>query len=107
MISRLFTEQAARHTVDRIRGQLLPQVQFEASYSDRFDPNKFVEEQETTTVTGRVRVPIYENGEVYAAVRQAKHNHLGAMQDIEQSRSEVQAEVVTAWSQLMAVRAQI
>ena len=107
VIARLFTEQSLRNTVDRIRGQLLPEIQLEASYSDRFDTSRFIEEQQATTVTGRIRVPIYENGEVYAQVRQAKHNHLGAIQDIEDARTQVQAQVVTAWSQLTAVRAQI
>lgn len=107
VIARLFAEQASRHAVDRIRGQLLPQLQFEASYSDRFDTSRFTEESQQTTVTGRLRVPIYENGEVYAQVRQAKQIHLGAIQDIEEARTIVQAQVVRSWSELQAVRAQI
>ncbi len=37
VIAALYREQAARHAVDRIRGERLPQVQLEANYGRRFD----------------------------------------------------------------------
>ena len=66
-----------------------------------------LDEVETTTVTGRLTVPIYEGGEVYARVRQAKHTHVSRLQEIEQIRTEVQEAVVAAWSQLQAARGQL
>jgi outer membrane protein len=107
VVGSLFREQSARYTVDRIRGELLPQVQLEASYSDRFDTSRFLDEGETTTVTGRLSVPIYEGGEVYARVRQAKHVHVSRLQEIEQARSETEATIVASWSQVLAARAQL
>lgn len=107
VVGALYSEQASRVAVDRIRGELLPEVTLDASYSDRFDTSKFTEESETTTVTGRVRVPIYEGGEVYSRVRQAKHTHVSRIQQIEQTRTEVQAVVVRVWSAMQAARAQI
>jgi outer membrane protein len=107
VIAALYREQGARHTVDRIRGELLPQARLEASYSDRFDTQRGIDEIEQTTVTGRLTVPIYEGGEVYARVRQAKHTHVGRLQEIEQVRTEVQQAVVAAWSQLQAARGQL
>ncbi len=58
-------------------------------------------------MTGRLTVPIYEAGDVYARVRQAKQNHIGALQQIEQIRTEQQQTLVAAWSQLEAARAQV
>lgn len=107
VVSALYREQAARHTVDRIWGELLPTVQLEANHSHRYDPNRLVDESEVTTVTGRVSVPLYEAGEVRARVRQSKHTHVSRLQEIEQNRTEVQAAVVAAWSQLVAARAQL
>ena len=107
VVAALYNEQAARYNIDRIRGELLPTVQLEASYQDRRDISRFIDEQEQTTVTGRVSVPIYEGGEVYARVRQAKQNHLGRIQDIEQQRTVVQAAVVAAWAQVEASRARL
>ena len=40
-------------------------------------------------------------------MRQAKHTHIQRLQEIEQARTEVQAQVVTAWSQLQAAQAAV
>lgn len=108
VVGALYREQAGRYQIEQIRGELLPDAQLEASYSDRFDSSTNTEEVETTSVVGRVNVPIFPSGgEVYARVRQAKHTHVSLIQEIEQSRAAAQAEVVRTWSQLQAFRAQI
>jgi outer membrane protein len=107
VVASLYREQAAKYLVDQIRGELLPSLQLEASYTDRFDPAMTVSEAEQGIATARLTVPIYEAGDVYARVRQAKQNHIGALQQIEQIRSEQQQSLVAAWSQLEAARAQL
>ena len=107
VVGALYREQAARFTVERIRGELLPSAQVEASYSDRFDSSRNIDEVETTSVVGRVNVPIYTGGEVEARVRQAKHNHIGRIQDIESARSEAQATVQHFWAQFIGQKAQL
>src|SRR5262249_48960962 len=107
VVTALYREQAARFNIDLIRGELLPTVQLEANYSRRFDPQQSIEDVESTTVTGRLTVPFYTGGEVEARVRQAKQTHAQRLQEIEQARSEVQAQVVTAWSQLQAAKAAV
>ena len=39
VVQSLYLEQAARFSVDQIRGELLPQAQLEANYTDEFDPS--------------------------------------------------------------------
>lgn len=107
VIAALYREEQARYTIERIRGELLPEVTVDASYSNRFDTSRFTDETENTNVTGRVTVPIYEGGEVYARVRQAKHTHVALLQEVEQVRTEVQSNIVSAWSQWQAARAQL
>jgi outer membrane protein len=107
VVAALYREQAARFNVDLIRGELLPTAQLEANYTKRFEPSSSIDESETTLVTGRVTVPFYTGGEVHARVRQAKHTHIQRLQEIEQARTEVQAQVVTAWSQLQAAKAAV
>jgi outer membrane protein len=107
VVSSLYAEQAARFNVEVIWGELLPTVQLEADYNKRHDPTRFVNENEQTSVTGRLIVPFYEGGEVHARVRQAKHTHVSRLQEIEQARTENQAQVVSTWSQLLAARAQL
>jgi len=107
VVGALYREQAGRFTVDRIRGELLPQAQLEATFSDRYDPGQSIERAETTSIVGRVHVPIYTGGEVEARVRQAKHTHISYMQEIEQARAQAQATVVQAWAQLEGFKAQL
>jgi outer membrane protein len=107
VISALYREQAARHAVDKVRGELLPQVSVEASYDQRHDISQSYDEQGTASIVGRISVPFYEGGEVHARVRQAKHTHVSRLQEVEQARSETEANVSTAWSRLVAARAQI
>jgi outer membrane protein len=107
VVAALYREQAAKYSVDRIRGERLPSAQLEATYQKRFDESIGLEWQETTAVTGRLTVPFYSGGEVEARVRQAKHTHVSRLQEIEQARTEVLAQVVAAWSQLIAARAQL
>ena len=79
-----------------------------ASYNDRFGPSKLTDEtRQASSMVGRATIPIYEAGDVYARVRQAKQNHLGILQQIEQVRTEQTQNVVAAWSQLEAARAQL
>ena len=105
VVAALYREQAARFNIDLIRGERLPTVQLETNYARRFEPSEGIDEAETTTVTGRVNVPFYSGGEVEARVRQAKHTHVQRLQEIEQARTEVREQVVTAWSQLQAAKA--
>lgn len=107
VVGALYREESARYDVDRIRGELLPQVQLEASYESRFDQSRFSDQNEATTLTGRVRVPIYEGGEVYARVRQAKQLHVSFLQEIEQARTEVQALISQSWAEMLAFRAKL
>lgn len=107
VIAALYNEQAARHQVDQIRGGLLPQIELQATHSDTWEPSRNADESRTTSVTGRVTVPLYEGGQVYAQVRQAKHTHVSLLQTIELTRTQVQQAVTAAWSQMQAARAQV
>jgi outer membrane protein len=107
VVAALYSEQSARFQVDEIRGELLPDAQLEAVYSDRFDSSSRTEESETASIVGRLNVPIYTGGgEVYSRVRQAKQQHLAKIQEIEQQRALVQSQVAQAWSQLVGFKAQ-
>ncbi len=107
VVASLYTEESARYNVDEVRSELLPQVTVSANYTNQLEVNPTVDQQERTVVSGRVTMPIYEGGEVYARVRQAKHSHVSRLQEIEQNRTEVQSRVVSAWAQLQSDRARL
>ena len=107
VVAALYNEQVARWNVDLIRGQLLPTLSVQGTYNDNYNPSKSVNETRVATVTGQLSVPIYEQGIVYSQVRQAKHNQIAALQEIQRNKVEAQANAVTAWSQDQAARAQL
>lgn len=105
--SALHREEAARYAVDKVRGELLPEINLEADWGVRENPSTIYEKQEQGSITGRVSVPLYDGGETRARVRQAKEIHVSRLQEIEQARAEVQASVTAAWSSLQAQRAKL
>ncbi len=107
VVSALYRERSSRHAVDRIWGELLPEVKVEANYGQRFNPSRNIAEQDTASLTGRLSMPLYEGGETQARVRAAKHQHVARLQEIEQARKETEALAVTAWSRLQAARSQL
>jgi outer membrane protein len=107
VIQAQYQEQAARHAVDTIWGELLPTVQLEGSYQRRYEPSRTTDESQTTTLLGRLNVPIYAQGEVHARLRQSKHTHISRLQEIERVRSEAIATATAAYAQLVAVRARL
>lgn len=107
VLAAVFAEEAAEYTLKQLKGQLLPTVSLEATYSDSYDPTSSIERREDTTVIGRVNVPLYQGGEVAAQVRQAKDLVLQRRRELDLQRTGIRADVAAAWSRLTASRAQI
>ena len=107
VIRALYLEQAARRSVDVVRGELLPQVSMEASYDNSFNTNSNVAETQVTRLIGRMDIPIYQGGEVAARIRAAKHTHVSRLQEIEEQRTEAREGVITAWAAFQTTQAQL
>lgn len=103
----LHREEAARYAVDKVRGELLPEVNLEANWGVRENSNTLYDQQEQASITGRVNIPLYDGGDTRARVRQAKQIHVSRLQEIEQARADAQAAVTAAWSELQGQRAKL
>jgi TolC family type I secretion outer membrane protein len=99
-----YSEISARHTVEVIRGQLLPELSLRVTGSqqwDDLDDRRNVQFQEAR-VAGVLTVPLYEAGSVYSAVRQQKHiASQRRIQVIEAGRA-VREGVAQAWAAYVA-----
>ncbi len=107
VIAALYREQAARHNVDVVRGELLPSVTLEASYDNDFSQSSNLAENQTTRLAGRLNVPLYQGGEVSSRVRASKHTHVSFLQEIEDARTLVREEIITAWAAFQTTQAQL
>src|SRR5215472_77950 len=94
-------------------GSLYPQARLIGSVSQNWEtnfPNNL--QQFTAFVQGQVTVPIFNAGpagasDTFSAIRAAKEVVGQKRIDLDTARDQVQANVVTAWGQLDAARAQI
>jgi outer membrane protein len=109
LLSVVFRERAQDHLIKQTQGELLPQVNLQASYTrDEGGPSLGNNgQQDVATVTGVVTVPIYEGGEVYARIRQNIETRSQLRHQIDEQREAVRANVIAAWGQYTAARAQI
>ncbi|MGD9869256.1 MAG: TolC family outer membrane protein, partial [Hyphomicrobiales bacterium] len=85
ILSAKYLEEAARYDVKQIIGETLPEVSVDVTYGMNNDPSLSLESQEGTTVTGRLRVPLYSGGEPSARARQARQTVLQRKLEIDQA----------------------
>ncbi|MHA1133513.1 MAG: TolC family outer membrane protein [Alphaproteobacteria bacterium] len=102
ILTAVYNEEASLYAVEQIMGELLPEVSLEAQYEKRFNQSSFIQEIETTTVTGRLNVPFYQGGGVSARVRQAKETNNQLKREVEDARLRVHADVIANWGILQS-----
>ena len=102
ILAAAYTQQAAQHNVDVVQGDLLPSLNFETTYLAQREPGLATKNYQQVQVLGVLNIPIYEAGQVYSQVRQAKHvANERRIQIIEAGRA-VRAAVVQAWNNFVA-----
>jgi outer membrane protein len=98
---------AASFQVKSTEGQLLPTVTLEGSVSRRWEPSSVVNSQDSASVVGRLNVPIYQAGSVSSQVRQTKEILGQRRIELDATREQVRAAVVSAFGSLQASRASL
>ena len=110
ILAAVYTEEASLYAVQQIMGELLPVVTLEAQYQERggflntpdVPGDAELEEEDTTTVLGRLNVPLYQGGGVSARVRQAKETNNQLKKEVEDARLRVHADVIANWGILQS-----
>lgn len=107
VMSAQYIVDAAQFAAKAAEGSLYPTVTLEGSAQKRWDlaPGSF--DQATFTGLTRVTVPIYQGGSEYSVIRQAKETLGQRRIELDVQRDIVRANVVQAWAQLQATKAQI
>lgn len=104
ILAAAYNEESARHGVEVAKGDLLPSISLDASFSYRNDVSETVRETETTTVVGTLTVPLYQGGRVHSKLREARHVASQRRLQILAARRAVREQVVSAWNRLVAAR---
>lgn len=102
----LHNTDVAAYNVKVIEGELLPSVSLEASVNHSWEDGDGASRGVNASVIGRVTIPIYEGGQTYSRVREAKETLGQAKIEVDVARDQVHASLIGAWGGLEAARAQ-
>jgi len=88
-------------------GALLPTVTLVGAVQQSYEQSLTFYRQFGASATAQLSVPIYQGGAEYALIRQSKENLAQQRLNLEQVRDQTRSNVVTAWGQLVAGKAQV
>jgi outer membrane protein len=88
-------------------GALLPTVTLQAAVQQSNEQTLTINRSFGASALAQVSVPVYQGGGEYALIRQSKESLAQQRLFLEQTRDQTRANVVTAWGQLVAGKAQV
>jgi outer membrane protein len=103
----LYGVDVAQLQVKLAEGALWPTLALQGSFQQQTNSNILTPNLLLGTVALNLSVPIYQGGAEYSAIRLNKENEGQQRQNVEQVRDQARANVVQAWGQLAAAKAQV
>jgi outer membrane protein len=94
-------------TVKINEGALLPTVTLQASVQQAYEQQLTVFRSFGASAIAQLSVPIYQGGAEYSLIRQSKETLAQQRLVLDQTRDQIRANIVTAWGQLEAGKAQV
>ena len=88
-------------------GALFPTVTLQTSVQQSYEQTLTIFRSFGASATAQVSMPIYQGGAEYSLIRQSKETLAQQRLNLEQVRDQARANVVTAWGQLQAGKAQV
>jgi outer membrane protein len=88
-------------------GALLPSVTLQASVQQTYEQSLVQYRSFGASAIAQLNVPIYQGGAEYSLIRQSKETAAQQRLVLDQTRDQTRANVVTAWGQLVAGKAQV
>ncbi|UMY16841.1 TolC family outer membrane protein [Methylobacterium organophilum] len=107
ILADLHAVDAAELQVKVLEGALAPQFGIQGNVQQRYDQTLPGDNGVTASIVGRLTVPLYQGGQEYAQIRQAKELVSQARLLAERDRDAVRAAIVQAWGRLEAAKAQV
>src|ERR1700674_954484 len=88
-------------------GFLLPTVTLQASVQQSYEQTLTIFRSFGASAIAQLSIPVYQGGAEYALIRPSKETLAQQRLVLEQTRDQTRANVVTAWGQLVAGKAQV
>lgn len=107
ILSALHLVDVAEAQVKVFEGALYPTAGLQGSVQQRYDTSFPGDNAVSASIVGRLSIPIYEGGQTYSQIRQAKETVGQRRIDVENVRDQIRSAIVTAWGQLEASKTQV
>jgi outer membrane protein len=88
-------------------GALLPTVSLQGSVQQSYEQTQTIFRSFGASAVAQLSIPVYQGGAEYSLIRQSKENLAQQRLNLETTRDATRANVVTAWGQLVAGKAQV
>jgi outer membrane protein len=88
-------------------GALLPTVTLQGSVQQSYEQTQTIFRSFGASAIAQLSIPVYQGGAEYSLIRQSKETLALQRLFLEQTRDQTRANVVTAWGQLVAGKAQV
>src|SRR3954471_11901890 len=88
-------------------GALFPTVTLQTSVQQSYEQTMTIFRSFGASTVAQLSVPVYQGGAEYSLIRQSKETLAPQRLNLEQVRDQTRANVVTAWGQLVAGKAQV
>ena len=108
-----FDRKAGQNTVREVKGELLPQVDLTGSVDRAYESSRAYQ---SSTDSGRIdsaevmvnlTIPLYQQGDVYSRLREAKQSLAELIRNIDQARRDAVEDATSAWENLQTARARV
>jgi len=103
----LYGVDVAQLQVKIAEGALWPTLVGQYSVQQQYNPQLLTPNLFTNTVSLNLTIPLYQGGAEYSAIRLDKENLGQQRLNVDQVRDQTRANVVQAWGQLQAAKAQV
>ena len=107
IISALHAVDAAELQVKITEGELAPTINLVGSVNQGYAQTYPQDQSTSASIAAQLTVPIYQGGEVYARVRQAKETAGQRRIEAEATRDQVRAAVISSWGSLESSKANV
>jgi len=88
-------------------GALLPTLTVQAAAQQAYEQSLVLYREAAASATAQLSIPVYQGGAEYSLIRQSKESLEQQRLNLEMVRDQARANVVTAWGQLVAGKAQV
>lgn len=107
VISAEFDRKALDDTVDEVRGELLPSVNVTSGLSRNLQSAGETGRIDSAKITLNLTVPLYQQGQVFSRLREAKLDVAEQIHAIDQARRNAVEDATRAWESLLTAQARV